>query len=179
MLPRLLGCSGHPIIKEQYTLTSFAHQSFRGLPTALKKYLPHLCSQNEGGNRHWVSDCFQWCSGNADFSKELRFTLGHVDAWLVFFMSPGSSAHSTFYVSRVRLFYWEGCKNRGEWKGKCSESVWYCTLSVLPTEFVWGTLSPKRGTNCREFSKKQQILGLERKNSDKIFDCFRSPVYHC
>lgn len=109
-----------PIMKEKYIQDSF----ICGLLVALKKYYPHLCSQSKGGNRHWVSDCFQWCCGGTDFSKEPSFILGHVSAGPDFFMSPGSSARSMFCVSRVILnvkciwlFYWDTKKGPGLQKG--------------------------------------------------------------
>lgn len=75
----------------------------RRLLIALQKHHAHLCSQSRGGNRRWISECFQWWCDAADFSKEPSFIPGHVNAGPDFFMSPGSSAHSMFCVSRVRL----------------------------------------------------------------------------
>lgn len=155
-----------------------------GLLMVLKDHLPSLFSKW----RWQVSDCFKYCCGGTDFSKALSFITGHVNAGALSFKSLGSSA--MICLKRIGLdakhnwlFHWNAKKGSdfqkdvkigGVWKGKCDKSVAYCTLSVLA---CWIHLGILRGKIWREFRRKQKILGVAWKNSDKILSGFNNPMY--
>lgn len=72
-----------------------------GLLMVLKDHLPSLFS-----NWRWqVSVCFKYCCGGTDFSKELSFITGHVNA--LCFMSLGSSTMCC--VKRIGLAAKHNC----------------------------------------------------------------------
>lgn len=153
-----------------------------GFLMVLKDHLPSLFSKW----RWQVSVCFKYCCGGTDFSKELSFITGHAGA--LSFMSLESSTmccvkrigldakHNWLFYRNAKKgsYFQKHVKIGGIWKGKCDKSVAYCTLSLFA---CWIHLGLLRGTNWREFSRKQQILRAEWKNSDKILSWFNYPMY--
>lgn len=169
-----------------YTQASFVLQVLLMGCSWYLKIISHLCSQSEDGRSQFAS---YTAAVALIFQKSSVLSLGmQMQDFFPFCLLGAQQCvvwkgldrmlHTTSYFTETPKkgsYFQKHVKIGGVQKGKDDKSVAYCTLSVFA---CWIHLSLLRGTNWRDFSRKQQILGVEWKNSDKTLSWLNYPM-HC